>query len=210
MIVRQDEDANAYLGNLFFRMRLLRNLLDRLTFIVMFCILIGDLRGAKVASFDKLRELSHTHLAKGMRLKEIVTINRYADFKNGSAYHLVSMEVINLLKEHHPTDTATILALESGHFLAAAYTDPNFSNPKLMVGYVWRAAAIWQQQEMYIKHVAKVDSPSDCLPSHQFRRAIEHAAAVATNYALTYHLYKQDWSKFTLCEINNDVLEGVH
>lgn len=194
--------------------RLARNLLDRLAYIVFFCVQRGSLRGCKVSCFDKLRELSTKRCAFGMQLKEIVTICSYADQKNDSAYRMCSMDVIELLQTHHPEDTATILALESFHFLAEAYRNENFSNPHLLVQYVWRAAAVWEMQERYIKKVANVDRPSDCIPSYQFRIAIQMAACKATNYALTYHLRGIDeekkWEDFNIAELNQDELEGTH
>ena len=190
--------------------RLGRNLLNNLSFCVFFCIQQGSLRGAKVASFDKLREMAQNRLAPGMGLKEIVTISTYAEFKNDAAYRLCSMDVIDLLKTHHPEDAATILALESLHFNAEAHRNPNFSNPVLMVEYVWRAAAVWEMQENYIKKVAKVARPSDCLPSHQFRKAMVMSACTATNYALCYFLEGRDFEVFNLAELNQDELEGLH
>lgn len=58
-------------GDITHLIRLLRNLLDRLSFIVMHCIQTGTLRGSKVACFGKLRELANTRAAKGMGLNEV-------------------------------------------------------------------------------------------------------------------------------------------
>lgn len=198
------ETDNAHL------LRLGRNLLSHLSFIVFFCIKRGTLRGSKVASFDYLRKMAQNRCAPGMRLTEITTISGYAEFKNDAAYKLVSMDVIHLLQRHHPEDTATLLALESLHFNAEAHRNPNFSNAFLMVEYVWRAAAVWEMQERYMKEVSKVDRPSDCIPSHQFRKAIVLSACTATNYALCYFLEGRPFDEFNLAELNSDDLEGVH
>ena len=111
-----------------------------------------------------------------MKLHDIVTISSYASQGSDDAFHMVSCDVISLLRTHFPQDQATLVALESLHFVAEAYTNPDFNNIDLLVEYVWRTAAIWEMQEMYIKDVAQLDAPSDCLPSHQFRTAIQFAA----------------------------------
>ena len=62
------------------------------------------------------------------------------DFRDDAALHLLSASCISLLRLHHPTDIATLLALESGHHAAKVLTEPDFTNTVLAVEYMFRNA----------------------------------------------------------------------
>lgn len=106
-----------------------------------------------IASFAKLRRLSHTRLSHGLSLKDICTINKFADMKNDAAYLMVSQATIELLSREAPEDTATLLVLEAAHYLVKVMRTRTFTNAQLAVEYLWRCATVFQLQARYIKKV---------------------------------------------------------
>jgi hypothetical protein len=191
--------------------RLVRNNLNGLGFLVFFCEKQGTVQGSQVASMHSLLTLSRERNSYGVPLKDICTINSYADFKDDAALELVSAKVIALLPDH---DKATRLALEAAHHIAKVYTELKFCNPDKMVEYAWRAAGIWQLQARYVRHVSKIPRPSDCLPSNQFETSVEMWACVATNHVLLFFRHceqlKLSWTQAVLHCLNSDQLEGTH
>ena len=194
--------------------RLVRSNLESLSFLVFFCVRLGDLQGSKVASLGKLQEMSRQRLQTKVPLKDIVTINKVMDFKDDAALHLLSEPCVTLLRMHHPDDTATLLALEASHHAAKVMTEPSFTNASLAVEYMFRNAGVWEMQEKYVRKVSKVDRPSDCLPSHQFRTSNEMLAHSVTNYFLIFHRHfiplGFTWEQCMLCSANSDELESTH
>lgn len=191
--------------------RLVRRNLDGLGFLVFFNEKIGTIQGSQVASMHELLELSRHRNDHGVPLRSIVLINKYADFKDDAALHMVAAQTIALLPEH---DKATRLALVASHHLAQVFTLKDFTNPVLAVEYAWRCFGIWDTQRRYITKVVNVERPSDCLPSYQFTTSVEMMACYVTNHFLMFYLHHKeaglDWGSSALCAVNNDMLEGLH
>ena len=194
--------------------RLLQNNLDSLSYLPFFSVSLTDLEGAIVAHLGHLKLLSAQRGDTGLSLKHIGVLNEFANFNNDSAFYMVSAPTIGIIKECFPQEVATYIALLSFHFLMEVYRNPAFTNPLLAVEYVWRAQEIWRLQDVYVREVLELSSPSDCLPSYQFFDAVEISACVATNHFLSFHLTRKRvglaWDQCSMSEKNGDMLEGTH
>ena len=205
----------GYLPDISHWVRLVRRNLDNLAYLVFWAVEENEIAGSKVASFANLRKLATLRLKNGMRLSDIVNVNKYADMKNDAAYSMVSSGTIELLREHYPEDVATLLVLEGAHYLAKVMREKTFTNPILAVEYAWRCAHVFELQTRYIKEVCTMKSPGDCLPSYQFIDGLELMACKITNHFLMFHRHCLgqdgfDWSHSSLAAANSDDLEGTH
>ena len=206
--------SHAWIPEIAHLCRLLQRNLDNLSFLPFFSPKLDNLEMSEVASLGNLKRLSSERANSKLSLKHVGLISDFANFNNDSAFYMVSMSTIDIISNEFPQEKATRLALVSFHFLMCVYRDPNFTNPILAVEYVWRCAEVWRLQEVYVKEVLKMDSPSDCLPSYQFREAVEMAACGATNHFLGFHrkrrTMKLSWEQCAMNEKNGDMLEGLH
>jgi hypothetical protein len=205
----------GYLPDISHWVRLVRRNLDNLAYLVFWCVNENDIEGAKVASFGFLRKLAQQRANKGMKLSDIVNVNKYADMKNDAAYSMVAADTITLLREHFPDDKATLLVLEAVHYLVKVMREKTFTNPILAVEYAWRCAHIFELQTRYVKKVAKIKQPGDHTPSYQFLDGLELMACKITNHFLMFHRHclgrdNFDWSHSSLAAANSDDLEGTH
>ena len=152
-------------------------------------------------------------------LKEMLTFNDFMDQKGDAAYHLASYRTIRLL-ERAPIngidpDRATILALIALNYSSNPWKTKHFTNPFMIVEFVWCATAIWEMQELYVQElVGRIDL--HC-PSSQFRETQRLNACAATNLCLDHYRSKEqfgtqtrDWSRLGLAECNQDGVESFH
>ena len=123
--------------------RLFMNNIDALAFLPLYSAKTDSVQGSLVASYGCLRERAANRIGDGMKLSEVVNINKYAEFRNDAAYALSHQDVIDLLTPHHPEDKATILAMQAMHFLAEVYRNKSFTNCRLAVWYVSATAELW-------------------------------------------------------------------
>ena len=193
--------------------RLVRKNTDGLAYLVFFTEKLDDLEGSVVASFDHLRRLSQTRLVQGLPLKDICTINKYADFKDDAAKHLLSSRTITLLEAEAPEDKATILVLKACHHVAKVFAEDT-TNALLAVEYMYRCSGVFELQERYVMKVLKIKRPSDCLPSYQFRDAVDIMADFTVTHFLAFHRHMlskgKKWTESGLSQANADELEGTH
>ena len=160
-----------------------------------------------------MRRLAQQRINYGLPLKDIVTINSYADFKDDACRHMLSQRTISLLQDQAPEDKATTLVLKACHHLCKVWTE-DFTNPKLAVKYAYRCAGVWELQERYVTKVLQVDRPSDRLPSYQFRDGANIMADFTVVHFLVFHRHMIDlgktWADSGLSQVNSDDLENTH
>jgi hypothetical protein len=192
-----------------------RRNLDNLAYLVFWCVNENDIEGAKVASFGFLRKLAQQRANKGMKLSDIVNVNKYADMKNDATYSMVAADTIPLLHEHFPDVKATLRVLEAVNYLVKVMRQKPFTNPILAVEYAWRCAHIFELQTRYVNKVLKIKQPGDHTPSYQFLDGLELMACQIRNDCLMCHRHclgrdNFDWSHSSLAAANSDDLEGTH
>ena len=167
------------------------------------------------ASFVYLQKLAEDRRFRNRyKLGEMLQFNKFMDQKGDAAYDLISWRTISLLQAYCPEDRATILFLTGLNYSCSPWITKHFTDPFMIVQFVWTAAAVFEMQEVYVKElVGRIDL--HC-PSDQFRKTIRTNACAATNHILSHYIDKaqddniQQWCDLGLTNINNNEVEAVH
>ena len=167
------------------------------------------------ASMEYLTQLSHDRkLSRRYNLTEMVTLNNVFDQKGDAAYDLISQKTIKLLEKTFPNDIGTATCMKAMNYLSHPFKTHGFTNPFMVVEFMWTGLAVWELQEAYVKNLIK-RMDLHCM-AYQFREVNSLLAHFATNFCLVHFRHKkqtgsvQDWDDFGLQECNNDALEGLH
>jgi len=146
------------------------------------------------------------HLKGQFSIAEMVHFNKFMDQRGDAAYELASWRLIKTLERHFPEDKGTILSLIGMNYASSPWRTMCFTNPFVIVEFVWCAVAIWEMQEGFVKNTCqRIDL--HC-PSNQFRTTQKANACAVTNIILDHYRAKaqfgeqQVWHDLGLTSVN--------
>jgi hypothetical protein len=176
---------------------------------------VAGVEGIVSVSLKYLTLLAQDRRFKGKYgLSEMATFDTVMDQKGDASWFLHSQVTIDLLRRECPTDRGTILALQAMYFICAPFKMPDFTNPFMVVSFLWRGLAVWETQELYVRRfIKRVDL--HC-PSPAFRESNRILAHGVINLILVQFTEKlqngdiQFWVDIGLHNVNNDCNEEMH
>ena len=144
----------------------------------------------------------------------MVHFNKFMDQRGDAAYELASWRLIKTLERHFPEDKGTILSLIGMNYASSPWRTMCFTNPFVIVEFVWCAVAIWEMQEGFVKNTCQ-RMDLHC-PSNQFRTTQKANACAVTNIIRDHYRAKaqfgeqQVWHDLGLTRVNQDEVEAIH